>query len=105
VLLSDDPSSLIWAVERSSKAVWTVTSIRFSIADVVSVCLLLANTRLLTLRFSCDLNDIGRTEREGGKKRRDFVQFGGLGGKVYQIAVQPRSSDYHYDQRVGLEHL
>jgi len=105
VLVSDDPSSLVWAVDCSSKAVWMVTSNRFSIADVVSVCLLLANTRLLTLRFPCALNNIGRTEREGKERRRDFVQFGRLGGKVHQIAVQPRSGDYHCDHRGGLEHL
>jgi len=39
------------------------------------------------------------------KKRRNYVQVGGLGGEVYQISVHPRSSDYHCDQTGNLEHL
>jgi len=39
------------------------------------------------------------------EKRRNYVQVGGLGGKVYQIAVHPRSSDYRCDQTGSLEHL
>ena len=42
----------------------------------------------------------------GGKEKpRNYVQVGGLGGEIYQIAVHPRSSDYHCDQTGSLEHL
>jgi hypothetical protein len=51
VLMSDESSSLSWAVGCCSKAVWTVTSIRFGIVVEVSVCLVPVNTRLLTWRF------------------------------------------------------
>jgi hypothetical protein len=37
--------------------------------------------------------------------RRNYVQVVGLGGEVYQIAVHPRSSDYHCDQTGNLEQL
>jgi hypothetical protein len=43
--------------------------------------------------------------RGGKEKRRHYVQVGGLGGEVYQIAVHPRCSDYHCDQTGCLEHL
>ena len=41
----------------------------------------------------------------GKKRRRNDVQASGLGGEVYQIAVRPRGSDYHWDQTRSLEHL
>ncbi len=72
---------------------------------VVPVCLGLANTRLLAWGFSCVLNNIYRTEREGIEKGRYFVLVGGLGGEVYQIAVHPRGRDYHCDQTGSLVHL
>jgi hypothetical protein len=43
--------------------------------------------------------------RGGNEKRRNYVQVGGFGGEVYQIAVHPRNSDYHWDQTGSLEHL
>ena len=48
VIMSDEQSSLFWVVGCCSKVVWMVTSVRFSVVDVVSVCLVLAKTRLLT---------------------------------------------------------
>jgi hypothetical protein len=50
---------------------------------VVPICLGVANTRLLTWGFSCVLNNIDHTEREGKEKGRYFVLVGGLGGEVY----------------------
>jgi hypothetical protein len=51
VLMSDEWSSLFRAVGCCSKAGWTVTSSRFCVLGVAFVCLVLANTRLLTWRF------------------------------------------------------
>jgi hypothetical protein len=64
---------------------------------MVPVCLCLANTRLLIWGFTCALDNIDRTEHGGKEKGRDFIRIGGLGGKVYQIAVHPRGHDYHCD--------
>jgi hypothetical protein len=61
LMMVDESSSLVVPVGESfsivfmsgdcSMAVWMVTSIRFSVIGVVSVCLVLENTSLLTWRF------------------------------------------------------